>query len=111
MMAANSAKHTVPALRACPPTTRSRRPGGAHLLGSRGRHRSTSPVAHRAGSNRLHAPRRLAEAGCTTHQIAAVTGHKTLDEVQWYTSAANRMNLADEATRKIGANGTGTEIV
>jgi hypothetical protein len=26
-------------------------------------------------------PRRLAEAGCTLHQIAAITGHKTLKEV------------------------------
>jgi len=31
------------------------------------------------------AARRLAEAGCTAHQIAAVTGHKTLKDVERYT--------------------------
>jgi site-specific recombinase XerD len=35
--------------------------------------------------------RRLAEIGCTAHQIAAVTGHASLSEVQRYTKAADRM--------------------
>uniref|UniRef100_UPI00403FE67C tyrosine-type recombinase/integrase n=1 Tax=Thioclava sp. GXIMD4216 TaxID=3131929 RepID=UPI00403FE67C len=39
--------------------------------------------------------RRLAEAGATTNQIAAVTGHKTLALVQHYTAAAEREGLAD----------------
>ncbi|MGD9918007.1 MAG: tyrosine-type recombinase/integrase [Paenirhodobacter sp.] len=32
----------------------------------------------------------LAEAGATTHQIAAWTGHQSLSEVQHYTEAADR---------------------
>ncbi len=38
--------------------------------------------------------RRLAEAGATTHQIAAVTGHKNLAEVELYTRAANQKRMA-----------------
>jgi integrase len=41
--------------------------------------------------------RRLAEAGCTPHQIKAITGHKSLKEVQRYTEAADREGLADGA--------------
>lgn len=44
--------------------------------------------------------RRLAEAGCTPHEIAAITGHKTLAEVQRYTDAANRARLADAAVSR-----------
>lgn len=43
--------------------------------------------------------RRLAEAGCSAHQIAAVTGHRTLSEVQRYTRAADQERLAIEAFR------------
>ncbi len=45
--------------------------------------------------------RRLAEMGCTTHQIAAVTGHASLSEVARYTEAANRKRLAQEAMKKL----------
>jgi site-specific recombinase XerD len=45
--------------------------------------------------------RRLAELGCTTHQIAAITGHATLSEVQRYTNAADRTRLAKEAMKKL----------
>ena len=38
--------------------------------------------------------RRLAEAGAAPHMIGAVTGHKTLSEVQRYTEAADRGRLA-----------------
>jgi integrase len=40
---------------------------------------------------------RLADAGCTAHQIAAVSGHKTLREVQRYTEKAEQARLAREA--------------
>jgi integrase len=40
---------------------------------------------------------RLAEAGCTVHQIAAVSGHKTLKEIERYTKAADQRRLAREA--------------
>jgi integrase len=45
--------------------------------------------------------RRLADLGCTAHQIAAVTGHATLAEVQRYTKAADRKHLAREAMKKL----------
>ena len=48
--------------------------------------------------------RRLAEMGCTTHQIAAVTGHASLSEVERYTEAANRKRLAEEAMTKLTAD-------
>lgn len=50
---------------------------------------------------RKAAARRLAEAGCTSHQIAAVTGHKTLSEVERYTRAVEQKKLAQEAMTKI----------
>ena len=45
--------------------------------------------------------RRLAEAGATPHEIAAVTGHASLSEVQRYTAAVDRPRLADEAFGKL----------
>lgn len=46
--------------------------------------------------------RRLAEAGATAHQIAAVTGHTTLREVERYTRAAEQALLAQAAMARIG---------
>jgi integrase len=40
--------------------------------------------------------RKLAEAGCTVNQIQAVSGHKTLAEVERYTRDADRTRLAEE---------------
>ncbi len=50
---------------------------------------------------RKAAARRLAEAGCTTKQIAAVTGHTTLKEVERYTAAAEQLSLARDAMAKL----------
>lgn len=44
--------------------------------------------------------RRLAEAGCSAHEIAAITGHKTLAEVQRYADAANQSKLAEMAFKR-----------
>lgn len=41
--------------------------------------------------------RRLAEAGCSAHEIAAITGHRTLSEVQRYADAADQAQLAEAA--------------
>jgi len=49
---------------------------------------------------RKAACRRLAEAGCTAHQIAAISGHASLIEVQRYTKAADQARLAREAMKK-----------
>jgi hypothetical protein len=45
--------------------------------------------------------RRLAEAGNTAHELMAISGHKTLSEVQRYTSAADRKRLADSGMAKM----------
>ena len=51
---------------------------------------------------RKAAARRLAEAGCSTHEIAAVTGHVTLAEVQRYAKGADQRRLADAAMGRLG---------
>ncbi len=51
---------------------------------------------------RKAAARRLAEAGCTPHQIASVTGHATLKEIERYTKAANQEEWAKVAMSRIG---------
>ncbi len=68
-----------------------------------------SKAAERAGlphcsahGLRKAAARRLAEAGCSAHQIMAITGHQTLKEVERYTREAGRRNLADSAMERIG---------
>ena len=43
----------------------------------------------------------LAEAGCSVHEIAAHSGHKTLAEVERYTRAAEQVLLADRASEKM----------
>jgi integrase len=50
---------------------------------------------------RKAAARRLAEAGCTMHEIAAITGHASLSEVQRYTKAADQARLARAAMDKV----------
>ena len=45
--------------------------------------------------------RRLAEIGCTEHQIAAITGHASLSEVQRYAKAADRKRMARDAMAKL----------
>jgi integrase len=50
---------------------------------------------------RKAAARRLAEAGCSANEIAAVTGHKTLKEVERYTRAADQKRLARAAVARL----------
>lgn len=51
---------------------------------------------------RKAAARRMAEAGCTPHQIAAITGHQTLAEVERYTKEVNQKQLATAAVTHLG---------
>jgi integrase len=44
---------------------------------------------------------RLADAGCTAHELAAISGHKTLAEVERYTKAADQARLARAAMERI----------
>jgi len=48
---------------------------------------------------RKAAARRLAEGGCTAHEIMSITGHRTLTEVAHYTAAADQERLAQTAIR------------
>jgi integrase len=45
---------------------------------------------------RKAACRRLAEAGCSANVIAAISGHRSLSEVQRYTAAADQLRMARE---------------
>ena len=52
---------------------------------------------------RKAAARRLAEAGCTVHEIGAITGHASLREIVRYTKAADQKRLAVAAMKKVKA--------
>ena len=43
---------------------------------------------------------RLAERGATAHEIMAITGHRTLEEIERYTRSARQAKLADPAMAK-----------
>jgi integrase len=60
---------------------------------------------------RKTAARRLAEGGCTAHQIAAITGHRTLAEVQRYTRAADQVRMARDAVGHLGRPQTANKSV
>lgn len=49
---------------------------------------------------RKAAASRLAEIGCTSHEIAAITGHASLKEIERYTRTADRRRLAASAIDK-----------
>src|SRR5262245_1276185 len=53
---------------------------------------------------RKAAARRLAEAGCTAHEIGAITGHASLTELVRYTRAADQRRLAEAAMSKTGTS-------
>ena len=55
--------------------------------------------------------RRLAEGGATAPQIAAITGHKTLAEVQRYIDAANREGMADDGFAVMVTRPSGEQTV
>jgi integrase len=50
---------------------------------------------------RKAAARWLAEAGCTHHEIASITGHTSLKEVQRYTKGADQIRLARVAMARL----------
>lgn len=52
---------------------------------------------------RKAAGRRLAEAGCTAHEIMSILGHRTLAEAEKYTRDADQSRLADAAMDKLEA--------
>ncbi|MGQ4273446.1 tyrosine-type recombinase/integrase [Terrihabitans sp. B22-R8] len=62
------------------------------------------PSRCKAHGLRKAAARRLAECGATEKEIASITGHKTLAEVERYTRAANQEHLAKQAMEKQAGN-------
>jgi hypothetical protein len=56
---------------------------------------------------------RLAGAGCTVHEIAAISGHKTLKEIERYTRSADQARMARSAMARTVTAGeqTGTGSV
>jgi integrase len=60
-------------------------------------------LPHRCVAHGLRkaALRRLAECGATTKQIAAVSGHRSLSEIERYTAKADQAGLADSAIAKL----------
>jgi len=58
-----------------------------------------------AHGGRKATARRLAEIGCSANQIAAITGHASISEVQRYTKAADRKRMAREAMKKLTEGG------
>jgi enterobacteria phage integrase len=59
------------------------------------------PIECQPHGLRKAAGRRLAEAGCTAHEIMAVLGHKTLTEAERYTREADQAQLAIAAVAKL----------
>ena len=57
---------------------------------------------------RKAAARRLAEAGCSAHEIAAITGHRTLKEIERYTKSADQVRLARQAMARTNRDGKAT---
>jgi integrase len=64
-------------------------------------HRAGLPAGLNVHGLRKAAARRLAEAGCSPHEIQAITGHKTLAMVSHYTASADQEKLAQAAVRKL----------
>jgi integrase len=62
------------------------------------------PIGLSAHGLRKAMCRRLAEAGCSTNEIAAVSGHLTLKEIERYTKAADRQRMAKAAIGAIEQN-------
>jgi len=46
-------------------------------------------------------PTQMAEEGATPHELMAITGHRSLEEVERYTRAAQKKKLADSAMAKL----------
>jgi integrase len=63
--------------------------------------RAGLPVRCVAHGLRKAALRRLAECGASTKQIAAVSGHRSLSEIERYTARTDQAALADSAIAKL----------
>ena len=48
--------------------------------------------------------RRLAESGSSAKEIAAISGHRTLKEIERYTAAADQVRLSKAAMAKLSGD-------
>jgi integrase len=65
------------------------------------------PVDCKPHGLRKAALTRLADLGSSTHEIAAVSGHKSLREVERYTATANQLRLARTAMARVPSEQSG----
>jgi len=82
-------------------------------MGRRSRRRASTSIAaqcQRVGLTGLSphglrkaACRRLAEAGCSANEIASISGHASLREVERYTKAADQARMARNAIARTTA--------
>lgn len=59
------------------------------------------PAHHNIHGLRKLAATRLAQAGCTLHEIAAITGHQSLGMLQLYTRSVDQERAAESAAEKM----------
>lgn len=90
-------------------TTRTGRPWSARYLQIELAEtvRAAGYEGYSAHGLRHTAAARLAEHGCSAHEIASITGHKTLAMVQKYTQGADQRRLASAAVLKLERRGNG----
>lgn len=67
--------------------------------------KSADVKGRRAHGLRKSAAVRLAEAGCSSEEVAAITGHASLREIERYTKAAEQEKLARAAIARLIRNG------
>lgn len=79
---------------------------GINLSNTMKRHLEAADLRSPTRDLNLHGLRklaavRLAEAGCTAKEIAAITGHDTLKEIERYTADASQERLAEAAILRL----------
>jgi pimeloyl-ACP methyl ester carboxylesterase len=68
-----------------------------YFISEHGETLAAAVLSGSSGSLRKAACRRLAEAGCSANEIAAISGHALLREVERYTKAADQERMARNA--------------
>jgi len=58
-------------------------------------------LACRPSARRKAAACRLAFAGCGIHEIAAITGHRDLKQIERYTRLYDRLKASQDANRRL----------
>jgi integrase len=68
------------------------------------------PIGLSAHGLRKAMCRRLAEAGCTVHEIQAISGHASLKEIERYTKGVEQKRLAETAMQRVGLQTSMTKL-